>query len=366
MPAAPAPRTDEGGSLAGDRIACSPTTTSLDAFDHGAVAVFADKVAERGRRGLLGMEQACFSSVDPRLIWQRVAELVERVIGVMPIGIFHYSVSIGAVLGLELADNRRIALKVFAPWHSSTFLAAAAHVRHVLARDGYPAPAALSGVEPFGMAHAWAEEWVRAPAAAPATEVVAPLARHLADFLERCSCIEADPALGGSWQTYERPVGIWRNPPRPDADLTVDVPDAEWVLEIAESGRALAEAAPGPKVIGHIDWRPDNVRIDTEGTLAAVFDWDSVQLTHRVHVLAGACTAMSPEDVGRFLDRYEHHAGVRLATEERAAVAGRVIWSRAIWARYELVRRLPESELRFVPRLISDVGDYLQAATTAG
>lgn len=138
---------------------------------------------------------------------------------------------------------------------------------------------------------------MEAPPDAPPTEVVAPLALHLADFLKRCGRLEADPALADSWQTFEPPVGIWRNPPRPDADLTVEVPDSEWILEIAEFGRSLAESVPGPMVIGHIDWRPDNVRIATDGTLAAVFDWDSVQLTHRVHVITGACTALSPQDL---------------------------------------------------------------------
>lgn len=95
------------------------TSTSLDSLDPGAVAAFVDKVAERGGRGLLGMEEACFSSTDPREIWQRVAEFVDRLLGVEPIGVFHYSVSIGAALGLDLANLGRVALKVFAPWHNS-------------------------------------------------------------------------------------------------------------------------------------------------------------------------------------------------------------------------------------------------------
>jgi hypothetical protein len=168
--------------------------------------------------------------------------------------------------------------------------------------------------------------------------------------------------LTRSWQTFEQPVGLWRNPPRPDADLTVDVPGSGWVRDIAEVGRSIADSAPGPKMIGHTDWRPDNVRLHADGRLAAVFDWDSVQLTHHVHIVAGACTSLHPPALRRFLAAYDAATGTTLSFDERRAIAGRVIWSRACWAQFELVRQLPAAELRFVPRLQRDVDAYLEAS----
>jgi aminoglycoside phosphotransferase (APT) family kinase protein len=141
------------------------------------------------------------------------------------------------------------------------------------------------------------------------------------------------------------------------------VPNATWVQDIAEFGRSVAESAPGPRVIGHIDWRADNVRVNDDGTLAAVFDWDSVQLTHHVHHLAGACCSLRPSAMARFLAAYDDAVGTPLSADERRAVAGRVIWSRACWAKFELVRALPEPDLRFVPRLEREVDDYLRAAS---
>src|SRR5207248_1530936 len=144
-------------------------------------------------------------------------------------------------------------------------------------------------------------------------------------------------------------------------DFAADVSDSDWITEIAEYGRELAEEAPGPRIVGHVDWRPDNVRIDDRGALVAVYDWDSIQLTGRVHMLAGASTGWSPEGMAAFLDAYGRHAGLRLSVAERRAVAGRVIWSHAIRARFELIRGVPEDECRFVPRLRDDLRDYVRA-----
>ena len=113
--------------------------------------------------------------------------------------------------------------------------------------------------------------------------------------------------------------------------------------------------------MGHVDWRPDNVRVDDEGALVGVYDWDSLQLTSRVHVLAGASTGLSPAGMAAFLDAYQRHSKVSLSKAERRAVAGRVIWSHATWARFELARGLPDDEQRFVPRLRDDLRLYLAA-----
>jgi hypothetical protein len=309
------------------------------------------------------MEDACFGARYPEEIWSNVSRHVERKVGSAPVAVHHYSVSIGAVLGLELSDGRRIALKVFAPWHDVTFLAAANDVRQTLVLAGYPGPRPLTGVEQFGAAYTWVEEWLEAPQARSPSEATVVLAGHLVDFLNRTSGLRADPALARSWQTHERPVGIWRHPPRPDADLTVPVPGAEWITEVAELGRSIAETAPGPKVIGHVDWRPDNVRTGPDGELAAVFDWDSVQYTHRVHILAGGCASLSPEGMGEFLGAYDARAESPLSSDERRSVAGRIIWSRAALARYELMRQLPTSDQHVAPTLERDVTSYLQAAT---
>ena len=308
------------------------------------------------------MEEACFGASSPEEIWSSVSRHVERTVGSEPVGVHHYSVSIGAVLGLELSDGRRVALKVFAPWHDAAFLAAANDVRQTLVVAGYPAPRPLTGVEQFGAAHTWVEEWLEAPQPGSPSEAAVVLAGHLLDFLDRTSVLRADPALSRSWQTHERPVGIWRNAPRPDADLTVPVRSAEWITEIAELGRSIAETAPGPKVIGHVDWRPDNVRTGPDGELAAVFDWDSVQHTHRVHILAGGCAGLPPEGMAEFLAAYDARAESPLSADERRSVAGRIIWTRAALARFELLRQLPASDQRVAPSLERDVTSYLNAA----
>src|SRR5437016_2759546 len=130
-----------------------------------------------------------------------------------------------------------------------TFLDAARATQRRLVEGGYPAPRPLAEWSPLGSGWAWVDSWLEAPAPRAAADAIEPLAAHLADLLARCDTAPPDPALARSWQTFDRPVGIWRNPLRPDADLGVFVPDADWITEIAEHGRDLAEQAPGPRIV---------------------------------------------------------------------------------------------------------------------
>src|SRR5436190_16807791 len=93
-----------------------------------APQVLVDKVAERGQRGLLGMEEACFGVREAETIWRLLDRFVERATGERGVDAFHYSVSIGVVVGIRL-DSRAVALKVFPPWHRRDFLEAADAVR---------------------------------------------------------------------------------------------------------------------------------------------------------------------------------------------------------------------------------------------
>ena len=311
------------------------------------------------------MEAVTFGSTDEGTIWSLVSGMVSDASGSQPTRLIHYSVSIGIVVGLELSDGARVALKAFPPYHDPDFLAAAHRVRGRLAEEGYPAPRPLSSLVRLARGWACLEEWVDAPEPLPATDVVGPLAVHLADLLQRCQDFQRDPALSGSWQTFERPVGVWRNPPRPEVNLEADPDGAEWILEIAESARSASEVAPGPTMIGHVDWRPDNVRLRSDGSLAVVFDWDSIQLTQRVHFLAGGCSGLDPEGMAEFLSAFEAATGAIISRDERLSVAARVVWSHALWARFEYARALPVTDQRFGPRLREDVERYPAALGAA-
>jgi hypothetical protein len=105
-------------------------------------------------------------------------------------------------------DGRVVAVKVFSPYHDPGFLAAANAIRARLVASGYPAPPALSPVVPLARGWVWIEDWLAAPSAAPAVDVVGPLAAGLADLIDRCRHLQRDPALRRSWQSVDPPVGI--------------------------------------------------------------------------------------------------------------------------------------------------------------
>src|ERR1700736_3820882 len=71
---------------------------------------------------------------------------------------------------------------------------------------------------------------------------------------------------------FDPPVGIWRNLPRAKVNLEANPEGSEWILDIAVAARKTVQHAPGPPLIGYVDWRPDNVRLTPQGELAAVYD----------------------------------------------------------------------------------------------
>ncbi|HET6874301.1 MAG TPA: phosphotransferase [Acidimicrobiales bacterium] len=329
-------------------------TTPADPLD------VAEVLAERCRRGLTAMELACFGTERPEEIIDLVSAFVGSPNGWEP-RVILYSVSIGVVVGLELEDGEKVVVTAFPPYHDAGFLEAADGVRRRLLAGGYPAPAPRGGVRRLGKGLGWVEDWLEAPAAQPPASVVVPLARELARLVELCRQVQPSDALRRSWQSFEGAVGIWRRPLRPGMD-PYGVPGKAWVEAIARAGRADAEACPGPELVGHVDWRPDNVRFAPDKGLAAVYDWDSIQLTHLVHLLAGACTGLRPDGMAAFLQAHDEATGTALARPARLAVAGRVVWSHAIWARYEEVEGRRSDDQRFLPRLVEDARAYRAAA----
>ena len=63
-----------------------------------------------------------------------------------------------------------------------------------------------------------------------------------------------------------------------------------------------------------------------------------------------------------FLQAHDEATGSALSRPARLAVAGRVVWSHAIWARYEEVEGRSPDEQRFLPRLVDDAHAYRAAA----
>ena len=72
------------------------------------------------------------------------------------------------------------------------------------------------------------------------------------------------------------PARCSRRRPGSPFDFAATAAGAEWIEEIGARARTLLDAAPRTApVVGHFDWRSENVPV-AGGRVVAVFDWDSV------------------------------------------------------------------------------------------
>jgi hypothetical protein len=105
------------------------------------------------------------------------------------------------------------------------------------------------------------------------------MATALRDFINAARP-HANGSQLGSWVAEPVIDDLWPEP----HDLRFDFPGtaagAAWIDDTARSARATLVAAALPDVVGHLDWRVQNLAF-ADCTVSAVYDWDSVALERR-------------------------------------------------------------------------------------
>jgi hypothetical protein len=66
---------------------------------------------------------------------------------------------------------------------------------------------------------------------------------------------------------------------------------AAWIDTLAAVARQRNDARIGESVVGHTDWKVGHVRFGADGRVVAVFDWDSLALTHEPAAVGEAAHA---------------------------------------------------------------------------
>jgi hypothetical protein len=258
-------------------------------------------------------------------------------LGCAPVAELFRSGHLSAVIGLRLADEREVVVKVRP---ASARIAGCVEVQRHLFKSGYPCPEPLGGPAPLGNGVATAESYVQGGEVLPSAQHAAQLSAAAFAGLIGLAPRPADvPSLDPppSWAAWNHgEAGLWPQPEGGEVDLN-EVDGPEWVDWAA--GRALERLRVGvdENVIGHCDWLADNLRW-RDDELLIVHDWDSV-IADSEAVLVGFAAAlfstMSPnqlatvEETDRFLDAYCHARGRAFSAEEleRAWAAG--VWTRA-------------------------------------
>jgi hypothetical protein len=274
------------------------------------------------------VERSIFGTDDPREIWRQVREICPDAVDC-----FAFDVSVGARLGLRLADGARIALKVSRQSHE--FLAAVQQVQEHLWEQGFPVPRPL-GVRGPGAIEEWRDDGEYRDAHDPAVRAV--IAGWLAELLRLTDELEPPAGLAPYFGGPEAP--LWPRPHNVLFDFEATAGGAEWIDEIARSAKPLRNARGGRLAIGHGDWTVKHFRFDGLRP-TVIYDWDSLNTDFET-VFVGASAASFtyteelPVDVwpteleaAAFIEDYEHARETPFTSEERRAAGAAAVYSRA-------------------------------------
>jgi hypothetical protein len=279
-------------------------------------------------------------AVDPA----RLARWCTEHLGSPPADEIFRSGYLSAVIGLRLADDRAVVVKVRP---DSSRIAACVEVQRRMFQAGYPCPQPLTGAAPFGDDVATAEAYVPGGAMLPSADHAA---RAFAEAFARLVRLAPRPAEvptldpAPSWAAWNHAEGgLW---PRPEDDPEVNLNEVvgpEWIDDAGRRARDRLRASGSEAVIGHCDWLAGNLRWSGD-ELLVVHDWDSM-IADSEAVLAGFAAALystvsayklaTVEDTERFLVEYCRARGREFSADElgRSWAAG--VWTRACDAKYQ-------------------------------
>jgi hypothetical protein len=238
---------------------------------------------------------AIFGTDDPTSVAGALTEAVAAALAVPVAAARFYEPGVGVVVGLELTDGRSVVAKVHrADRASSERLATIARLQADLVAAGVPAPAPLAGPVPLGTGLLTVEEHRGGDVAGGRDPAVRQgMATALHDLVEAARPHAANHSLG-SWLGEPVIDDLWPEPHDLRFDLAGTAAGAEWIDDAARRARATLAAATLPDVVGHLDWRVQNLAF-AGSRVAAIYDWDSVAFVPEA-ALVGSASVLHPLD----------------------------------------------------------------------
>ena len=265
-----------------------------------------------------------------------------------PIAVALVRASAGIVVGFDLADGRRIVVKLHRA-HSGDRLPAVLRAQHELRTAGLPVaePLVLAPI-PVGMGWAAVETWLASGATLdvrpPALRRAVAIALH-----EILQALDADAFadLRPGW------TGPYPPPHSPIFDFAATAAGAEWIDEcnaasLAVKARAMVSGV-GRLVVAHSDLRPENILVTVAPTprVSTVYDLDSLVTDSEAWVVGGVARAFSTnwslpdpmiptiEEILGFISDYEATRIAPFTPDERSLAHSGVQHALAYSARCE-------------------------------
>jgi hypothetical protein len=235
---------------------------------------------------------------------------------------FFFAASAGVVLGLQLEDGSRVALKAVRPRPG---LAEAVAVQAELHARGFPCPRPLLGpVRLRSGSVAVVQEWVEAPQ----RDLHEPRLRGVAASL-LAALVDTVPHRHGLPPTFAGPRAPF--PPPHDSRFDLTRSDGAWIDEAAASVLPMLSDPPAA-VVGHSDWSAKHFGWDGD-RIRVVYDWPDSVVLDAEETIVGQASVNVPatwdlpvepklataEESDAFVEEYEEAAGRRLDRERLEA-----------------------------------------------
>jgi hypothetical protein len=310
------------------------------------VEELATVIARSHERWMPRVVEAVFGTSDPISVARQLVEAVEATVGSAVAGVRFYEPGVGVVAGVDLDDGRAVVAKV----HRRTRitrkrLAAIVAVQADLANSGAPVPRPLAG--PVALADGWMtiEELIVGDVADGYDAVVRRgMAAALSRLVELARPRARDEDIG-SWLAPPIVDDLWPEPHDLRFDFVGTAAGARWIDDLARTARATLLDTRLPRVVGHLDWRVQNLAF-RDREVVAIFDWDSIGLAPEPAVVGSAAVIHpvdwrlglpdplpSIEQVDGFVHDYELARGVPFDEHEQAVLGAGQIWVAAYGAR---------------------------------
>lgn len=273
------------------------------------------------------LSQSILGTADAEVIHGALAAFCAAHLGSALADVPFCTFSVGAGFGLVLKDGRRAFLKAWPAVSSGEALDAVHTVQHALARQGFPAPRVIVPPAPFMTGRASVMEWMDAGGQRDARDPA--LRRAMAASLARMVAL-AEPFVDlPGLPRHGYPQGrVWDAAHNALFDFQATAAGAEWIDRIAVAAADAARAGEGRRVVGHRDWRVQNMRFQ-DGRVSAVFDWDSLTVALEPEIVAMAAATYTrttsipverslptPAQMAAFIADYEVAAGRRFTAGE--------------------------------------------------
>jgi len=290
------------------------------------------------------LERALFGEVNAAAIRSQLDDFCRRHLGVGIRSVTFHRISVASVRGVMLDDGSRAVIKVHRPEFAHRLEAVQTIQRH-LAGSSFPCPRPLAGPAPIGNGVATIESMLEAGSMGDAHEPVVRqlLAQGLRELVSDCQPLVGSVDPGPFWLLAGDQQ--WPIPHDVRFDFARTAPGAEWIDRLAAEARDRLRSAAGRMVIGHVDWRVENLRIEKEA-ITAVYDWESLRLLPEpvlvgavAHAFTASWDATSPFEIptlaesAAFIADYERARGAPFDARELDAADAAHVYTLAYGAR---------------------------------